>query len=64
MLDDDIFKQYRKTAIVAAITLVVLFIIYLIDKGKLFADACMFAAIVISIPFGKLLRLSKSRGDK
>ena len=63
-LQDGISEQYRKTAIVAAIMLVVLFIIYLINKGVIFKGACVSAAIVVGIQVCKLFRLSEPVGDR
>lgn len=63
-LQDDISKQYRKTAIVAAIMLGVLFIIYLINNVVIFKGACVSAAIVVGIQICKLFRLSELAGDR
>ena len=63
-LQDGISKQYRKTAIVATIMLVVLFIVYLINKGVIFKGACESAAIVVGIQGCKLFRLSELVGDR
>ena len=63
-LQDDVSKQYRKTAIVATIMLIILFIVYLINKEVLFNGACVSAAIVVSIQVCKLFRLSELAGDR
>lgn len=63
-LQDDVSKQYRKTAIVATIMLIILFIVYLINKEVLFNGACVSAAIVVGIQACKLFRLSELAGDR
>lgn len=63
-LQDDVSKQYRKTAIVATIMLIILFIVYLINKEVLFNGACASAAIVVGIQVCKLFRLSELAGDR
>lgn len=63
-LQDDVSKQYRKTAIVATIMLIILFIVYLINKEVLFNGACVSAAIVVGMQVCKLFRLSELAGDR